>query len=135
MRRVFSQARKELIQIVRDWRTLALALVLHLVLLFLLSTAISLTVNDLPIVVQDFDDSPPSHDFVDAFRASPTFRVVSWPTNIQPDVALISNYARGVLIIPSHFGRDLARRVTIPVQLLVHASHANTAKLPAPHAT
>jgi len=31
---------------------------LPLVLLVLMSTAISLTVNDLPIVVQDFDDSP-----------------------------------------------------------------------------
>ncbi len=135
MRRVFSQARKEVIQIVRDWRTLALALVLPLVLLFLLSTAISLTVNDLPIVVQDFDDSPASHDFIDAFRASLTFRVVSWPTNVRPDKALISNQARGVLIIPSHFGRDLARGVTSPVQLLVDASDANTAKLTSAYAS
>src|SRR5260370_8210247 len=133
MRRVFSQARKELIQIVRDWRTLALALVLPLVLLFLLSTAISLTVNDLPIVVQDFDDSPASHDFVDAFRASLTFRVVSWPTNIQPDMALIFNQLRGVLIIPSHFGPDLARGVPSPGPLLVDASDANTAKLTSPY--
>src|SRR5215469_1541960 len=94
MRRVLAQARKELIQIVRDWRTLALALVLPLALLFLMSTAISLTVNDLPIVVQDFDDSPASHDFIDAFRASLTFRVVSWPLDRQPDQALTSNRAR-----------------------------------------
>src|SRR5260370_9599189 len=101
---------------------MALALVLPLVLLFLLSTAISLTVNDLPIVVQDFDASPASHDFVDAFRASLTFRVVSWPTNIQPDMALISNQARGFLIIPSHFGRPLAQRLTRPVPLLLDPS-------------
>ncbi len=57
MRRVAAQIRKELIQIVRDWRTLALAMVLPLVLLVLLSTAISLTVNDLPMAVQDYDNS------------------------------------------------------------------------------
>ena len=129
MRRVLAQARKELIQIVRDWRTLALALVLPLALLFLMSTAISLTVNDLPIVVQDFDNSRASHDFIDAFRASLTFRVISWPLNRQPDRALSSNQARGVLIIPVHFGRDLARGSTTPVQLLVDASDANTARL------
>ena len=48
MRRILAQTRKELTQIVRDYRTLALALVLPLILLMLLGTAISLTVDDLP---------------------------------------------------------------------------------------
>jgi ABC-2 type transport system permease protein len=135
MRRILAQARKELIQIVRDWRTLALALVLPLVLLLLMSTAISLDVNDMPIVVQDFDGSPASHDFIDAFRASLTFRVVSWPLDRQPDQALVSNQARGVLIIPKHFGRDLARGLATPVQLMVDASDANTAKLTSSYAS
>ena len=77
MRRIVAQSRKELTQIVRDWRTLALALVLPLVLIMLVSSAISLTVNELPIVVQDFDGSTASHNFIDAFRASITFHVVS----------------------------------------------------------
>ena len=135
MRRVFAQVRKELIQITRDWRTLALALILPVVLLLLMSTAISLTVNDLPIVVQDFDDSPASHDLIDAFRNSLTFNVVSWPTNKQPEQALISNKARAVLIIPQHFGRDLARGTATKVQMLVDASDANTAKLTSGYAT
>jgi ABC-2 type transport system permease protein len=135
MRRVLAQTRKELIQITRDWRTLALALVLPLVLLLLMSTAISLTVNDLPIVVQDFDGSPASRDFIDAFRGSLTFRIVPWPQDQQPDQALISNRARAVLIIPRHFGRDLARGVASPVQLLVDASDANTAKLTSGYAS
>ena len=129
MRRVFAQVRKELIQITRDWRTLALALALPLVLLLLMSTAISFTVNDLPIVVQDFDDSPASRDFISAFRNSLTFNVVSWPTNRQPEGALISNKARAVLIIPQRFSRDIARGSAAQVQLLVDASDANTAKL------
>ena len=64
MRRIFAQTRKELIQTIRDWRTLGLALVLPLVLLLLMSTAISLTVNRLPIVAQDLDSSPASRDFL-----------------------------------------------------------------------
>lgn len=135
MRRVFAQVRKELIQIARDWRTLALALVLPQILLLLMSTAISLTVNDLPIVVQDFDDSPASHDFIDAFRNSLTFSVISWPTDKPADGALTGNKARAVLIIPTHFGRDVARGTTTPVQLLVDASDANTAKLTSAYAT
>jgi ABC-type Na+ efflux pump permease subunit len=53
MRRVLAQTRKELTQFVRDWRTLLLALVLPLVLMILNGSAISLTVNNLPIIVQD----------------------------------------------------------------------------------
>jgi len=129
MRRIVAQARKELIQLVRDWRTLGLALVLPLALLILMSTAISFTASHLPIVVQDLDDSPASRELIDAFRASLTFHIVSWPPDRQPQEALTSNAARGALIIPEHFGRDMTRAGNSPVQLLVDASDANTAKL------
>jgi drug efflux transport system permease protein len=129
MRRIIAQMRKELTQIVRDWRTLALALALPVFLLLLMSSALSLTVNDLPIVVQDFDGSTASNSLVDAFRASITLKVVSWPVDKTAEEALASNAGRAVLIIPSHFGRDMARGVNAPVQLLVDASDANTAKL------
>src|SRR5215510_13926673 len=64
MRRIFAQTRKELTQIIRDWRTLLLALVLPLILLILNGSAISLTVNNLPIIVQDFDDSSASRELI-----------------------------------------------------------------------
>ena len=100
MRRIFAQTRKELTQIVRDYRTLALALALPLVLLLLLGSAISLTVDNLPIVVQDLDHTPASQQYIDAFRASVTFHVVSWPDDRRPEDALTANTARAVLIIP-----------------------------------
>ena len=129
MRRILAQTRKELTQIVRDWRTLLLALVLPQFLLILNGSAISLTVSNLPIIVQDFDDSTASHDFIDAFRASITFHVVPWPVHKDPESAFTSSAAHAALIIPEHFGRNLARGVNSSVQLLVDASDANTAKL------
>lgn len=135
MRRIISQTRKELIQIVRDWRTLALALVLPVVLLLLMSAGLSLRVANLPIVVQDFSGSPASHAFVDAFRASLSLYVAPWPVDRSPEDALSSGAARAVLIIPVHFGRDIARGAETAVQLLVDASDANTAKLTAGYAS
>ncbi len=135
MRRIVSQARKELVQVVRDWRTLALALVLPVVLLVLLSVGLSLRVNNLPVVVQDFSDSPASHRFLDAFRASLSLHVVAWPIDRRPEEALASSAARAVLVIPEHFGRDLARGAVAPVQLLVDGSDANTARLVAGYAS
>ena len=129
MRRIFAQTRKELTQIVRDRLALTLALLLPLILLFLLGTAISLTVTNVPIIVQDLDDSLASHDFIDAFRASESFHVVAWPVDRQPEEALRDSKARAALIIPEHFGRDLARCVNSDVQLMIDATDSNTAKL------
>ena len=129
MKRILAQTRKELTQIVRDWRTLVLALVLPLVLLILNGSGISLTVTDLPIIVQDFDDSNASRELIDAFRASITFHVRQWPADKHPEEAFKSGDADAALIIPAHFGRDLARGTNSEIQMLVDASDGNTAKL------
>src|SRR5690349_13733074 len=134
MRRILAQTRKELTQIVRDWRTLVLALVLPLILLVLNGSAISLTVDNLPIIVQDFDDSSASRELIDAFRASLTFHVVPFRVDKKPEDAFSSNAAYAALIIPTHFGRDIARGTNSPAQMLVDASDANTAKLVAGYA-
>ena len=129
MKRIFAQTRKELTQIARDRLALALAFALPLILLFLLGSAIAMTVTDLPMVVQDLDNSPASRDYTDAFRASVTFFVVPWVTDRQPEQAFLENKARAALVIPQHFGRDLARGHNAQVQLLIDATDANTAKL------
>jgi ABC-2 type transport system permease protein len=54
---------------------------------------------------------------------------VAWPVDRQPSEAFRTNTSRGALIIPFHFGQDLARGANTEVQMLVDASDANTAKL------
>jgi ABC-2 type transport system permease protein len=134
VRRIFAQVRKELTQLVRDRLALTLALLLPAFLLLLMGTAISLTVDDMPLVVQNLDGSQASMRLVDAFRASLTFRVVAWPVQEDPVRALAGNTVRGVLIVPEHFGRDLERHRQVNVQLLVDGTDANTAKLVAGYA-
>src|SRR6202162_2592552 len=109
MRRIFAQARKELIQLLRDRLAVMLALLLPVILLLLQTTAISLTVTDLPIIVQDFDQSQASERLVDDFRHALSFHVVSWPPDKEPDESFTSNKARGALIIPEEYGRNIAR--------------------------
>src|SRR5690242_5842236 len=125
MRRTLAQTRKELTQILRDKMAIGLALLLPLMQLILMGSAISLTIENLPIAVQDLDDSSASRQFIDAFRASNTFFVVSYPISKQPESAFTSNVARAALIIPKHFGRDIARGVASPVQMLIDASDSN----------
>ncbi len=129
MRRLLAQVHKELIQIVRDRIALTLALALPAILLLLMGTAISLTVGELPIVVQNLDGSPASLRLVDAFRASLSFKIAQWPVEEDPDRAIGRNGIRAALIIPSTLGRDLVRRRAAPVQIIVDGADANTAKL------
>lgn len=129
MRRIIAQARKELTQVLRDRLTLVLALVLPLALLALNGTAISLSVTDLPIVVQDLDSTPASRRFTDSFRSSLTFRIVELSVNEQPEQALLENRARAAIVIPENFERDLERGLATETQILVDASDANTANV------
>src|SRR6202034_3665571 len=122
MQRILAQTRKELTQLLRDPLALALALVLPLIQVVLLGVGIGLTVSNLPMIVQDLDGSSASRSLLDAFRASGSFYIVSWPSDRQPEEALRLNKARAALIIPAHFGRDLTRGANAPVQVLVDAS-------------
>ena len=127
MRRIFAQARKELTQIVRDRLALALALVLPVGLTALLGTSISLTVTNIPLAVQDLDQTPMSRRYIDAFRTSLTFRVVALPPPMSPEAVLTAGQARAVLIVPERFGREAERGRLAEAQLLVDATDTNTA--------
>jgi ABC-2 type transport system permease protein len=129
MRRILAQAGKELIQLLRDKRALGLALALPLTQLITMGSAISLDVKNLPLAIQDFDNSPASRQLIEAFRESISFKVVPFPVDQRPDEAFITNDARAVLIIPERFGRDVERGAKTPVQVLVDASDSNTARL------
>jgi ABC-2 type transport system permease protein len=129
MRRIIAQARKELTQLVRDRLALALALVLPVGLISLLGTSISLTVTDIPIVIQDLDQSPLSRQYADAFRSSLTFRVITLPPATSPETMLAGGRVRAAVIIPTHFARDIRRRRPTETQILVDATDGNTALL------
>jgi len=129
MTRVLAQIRKELTQLRRDRLTLTLALALPAMLLLLLSTATSLSVKDIPVVVQDLDRTPLSRRYVEQVGASLSFRVNALPEGISADHALDRNLARAAIIIPPQFHRHAARGEPAELQWLIDATDANTANV------
>jgi ABC-2 type transport system permease protein len=125
--RVLAQARKELTQTARDRLTLALALALPLLQLWLLGSAVSLSVTDLPVAVRDLDGTPSSRRYADAVARSLTYRVV--PDSGGGEAPLDRGEARAVVVIPGGFERDLLRGRVAEVQWLVDGTDANTATL------
>jgi ABC-2 type transport system permease protein len=135
MKRIIAQARKELVQTYRDRLSLALALILPLILLTLFGVAISFSVTNLGVVVQDLDQTPMSRKYIDQANASLTFHVVPLPLEMNPEDALRSGLARAAVIIPEHFERDLVRGQNSEIQWLVDATDANTANIMRGNAT
>jgi ABC-2 type transport system permease protein len=129
MKRVLAQVKKELTQLRRDRLTLALALVLPVVLLLLLSKATSLTVKGIPVAVQDLDKTPTSRQYIEAVAGSLSFKIGGLPPDISPERTLDQNIARAALIIPPHFERDLKRGQRAEVQWLIDGTDANTANV------
>ena len=129
MKRILAQVRKELTQLRRDRLTLALALVLPILLLLLLSKATSLSVKDIPLVVQDLDHTPMSRSYIEAVGASLSFKLSALPPNQSPERVLYQNQARAALIIPPQFERDLLRTHNAEVQWLIDGTDANTANV------
>ena len=129
MKRILAQTRKELTQIFRDRLTVALALVLPLILLVMYGNAISFSVKNVAVYVEDFDQTPLSRDYVAAIAASRTFRIVSLPNGLRTDEALAAEVVRAVVTIPPNFESDWARGRGAEIQWLIDATDANTANI------
>src|SRR6185295_10484699 len=129
MKRIIAQTQKELTQFSRDRLTVALALVLPMILMWLIGSSVSLTVSDLPVVIQDFDQTPASRRYVETIRASLTFRIVPLPITAAPESALDKEKARAAIVIPADFEADLKRGKSTEVQWLIDGTDANTANV------
>jgi len=125
---MFPLMRKEFIHILRDPRSLYIAIGLPLVLLILFGYAITFDVDHIPVAVINQDNSSLSRDLISRVQSSEYF-----------DLRYLSNEYSGierlldegkvkiVLIIPLHFYRDISKGKNTPLQFLVDGSDNNTA--------
>lgn len=120
--------RKEAIEILRDPITLAVAVILPLIMLFLFGYGVSMDVEDVPVAVYDQDRTPESTRFVETFVQSGYFRLHRnvWSQR-EIDAALDKGDATMVIVIPPEFARRLAAGLNAPVQILIDGSFSPTA--------
>lgn len=128
--RLLAVSRKEVIQLRRDPRSLALAFLLPVLLLVIFSYAISWDVADIRTVVLDQDRSARSRALVDAFRSSGYFSVRESPPVSRGLAPLLDRgAAQLVLVIPPDFADRLDAGRQAEVQAVVDGSDANTATI------
>lgn len=120
--------RKEVIELLRDPITLAVAVLLPLVLLFLFGYGVSMDVEDTPLAVYDQDRTQESSRLVEAFVQSGYFRLHRTLGSPQEaSAALDRGEARVVLVIPPQFARTLAAGGEAKVQALIDGAFSPTA--------
>ena len=129
-RRTRAIARKEMLHILRDSRSLFAALLQPLVMLLIFGWALSLDVDRIPTFVYDLDQSPQSRDLVKDFRGSRYFQVVEEVNGYRPiEQAINRRKCLLGVVIPVHFAKDIELKQPAQVQLLIDGSDSNTAAI------
>jgi ABC-2 type transport system permease protein len=129
-RRVFSVARKETLHILRDPRSLGMAIAIPMLLLMLFGYALTLDVDNVPLVVWDQSQSHASREFISRFTGSPYFSLREHVNNYREvERAIDSGVALVALIIPTDFAGRIESGRAAPAQLVVDGSDSNTATI------
>ncbi|MBN2560023.1 MAG: ABC transporter permease [Phycisphaerae bacterium] len=130
LHRIWAVARKEAIHIMRDPRSLGMAIAIPMLLLVLFGYALTLDVDDVPLVVWDQDESQVSREFLSRFGGSRYFSVCGYVRNYAELERTIDNgTALAALVIPTDFAARIESGRAAPVQLIVDGSDSNTATI------
>jgi ABC-2 type transport system permease protein len=128
--RVWAVCRKEFIHILRDRRSLGMAVAIPMLLLLLFGYALSLDVDNVPTVVWDQSRSHVSREFISLLEGSRYFSVREPVTGYpQIEAALDSGKAQVALVIPATFARRVESGRSAPMQAIIDGSDPNTATI------
>jgi ABC-2 type transport system permease protein len=123
-------ARKEFLHILRDPRSLGMALALPLLMILLFGYALTLDVDQIPTMIYDLDQSPESRELVSRFQGSRYFKIIGETDGygeierqIDRDACMLG------VVIPKNYARNLLSGREVQVQLLLDGSDSNTASI------
>lgn len=129
MKRIWSQAQKELAQFRRDRLTVALAFILPFLTLFIFGFAIRLEAQDIPLAIQDFDNSPLSRSYIERLYANDQFQPSRWNGQGSAQTAVDQGLAKATVIIPPDFSRQIKAGQVSSIQVLVDGTDVNNARV------
>jgi len=128
--RFLAVAHKEVVQILRDSRSLIIVVIMPVILVLLFGYGVNLDLKGLPVYVYDRDGSQQSQDLLKRFQASAYFDVVR-VVNDYPALArsLDDGHAKMGIVVPWDFSQRLHDGRPAQVQVLVDGSDDNTANV------
>jgi len=129
-RRTRAMFYKEFLHILRDPRSLMMALALPLVLLLMFGYALDLDVDRIPTLVYDRDGSASSRALIERFAGSRFFEIRGFVNNYQAiERGIDRNQILMGIVIPQDYSKRIAGGEKIDIQILLDGSDANTASI------
>jgi ABC-2 type transport system permease protein len=128
--RFLAVANKEVVQILRDSRSLIIVVIMPVILVLLFGYGVNLDLKGLPVYVYDRDGSQQSQDLLKRFQASAYFDVAR-VVNDYPALArsLDDGHAKMGIVVPWDFSERLGNGRSTQVQALVDGTDDNTANV------
>jgi len=128
LRKIKFIAIKEVKHIIRDPRSLMIAILMPVLMTFLYGYAINLDIKNIKLAVIDFDQSSESREFIEGFYTSGYFVKPEIAATIaDPEEILRASKASAVMTIGPGFGDAVNNISDFDIGLLVDGSDANTA--------
>ncbi|MFI4938904.1 MAG: ABC transporter permease [Burkholderiales bacterium] len=136
IRRIMAIARKESLQVIRDPRSLMIALLLPLMQMFMLGYGVNLDVQHIPLCAFDQEGTQQSQDLLKHFANSRYFEMHKVVANIAEATHQIDDgVCQLAVVVPAGFTRNLADKGAATVQVLIDGTDSNTANIAANYAS
>jgi len=130
LRRIKAVAKKEIIQILRDPRSLMVVLLMPLMQMALLGYGVNLDIKHVPICVFDREGSQQSEALLKAFQASQYFEIIETERGYDGvKRAIDAGRCRLAIVVPHDFSQNLAFANAAEVQAILDATDDNTANI------
>jgi len=122
--------RREMIDVLRDRRSLFLTFLYPITMLLMYGYGIRFDVDNVQLTVLDYSETPASRELIQDLTSSGYFHLVRYATT-QRDVEhdLNTDAARAGVVIPRDFARRLRAGEPTAVQVLIDGSDSNTATI------
>lgn len=130
LRRIRAIVRREFIDVRRDRRSLVLTFLYPIFMLMLYGYGIRFDVNNVPLTVLDWDETPESRDVSTRLTSSGYFSRVRWARDERDvDDDLNGDTSRAAIVIPKGFSAAIRAGETGTVQALIDGSDSNSATI------
>lgn len=128
--RTWAVTRKEFIHVLRDGRSLGMAIGIPMIMLLLFGYALTLDVDNVPMAIWDRSSTAESREFLSHFSGSRYFSINNHAKSFSEiESALDTRKALMGLVIPEDFDQQIKAGRRVPVQLIVDGSDANTSTI------
>jgi len=130
IKRTFAIVKKEVRQLKRDIRLLAVIFSFPVLLLIMFGYAVNFDVKNIKISIYDMDKSELSRDFINSLNSSEYFNIVDFiQSSSDVNIHLDQKVAKCVVIIPSDFSKKINSNRNTSIQYLIDGVDANTASI------